>query len=117
MARRSQSTRAVTQGVRALRPPRHAALAAAAIGLACVAAKQDDRAFADWHVVSVGPALGGRAFPADWLAKKLADPTSVRSTVASDAPMPNLALSPAEIDALVQYVNHRHGLAARGGAQ
>ena len=53
-------------------------------------------------VAAVGPALTGRTFPPDYLTKQLTDPVSVRGT---QARMPNLGLRPAEIRALIAFIN------------
>jgi mono/diheme cytochrome c family protein len=54
------------------------------------------------HVdIDVGPKLKGRTFEADYLARWLANPQAVRA----NAEMPNLNLKPAEITALVAYIN------------
>lgn len=52
---------------------------------------------------SVGPDLTGRTFPADYLAQFLADPSIKKPT--SRNKMPNLELKPAEIAALVTFIN------------
>jgi cytochrome c551/c552 len=55
--------------------------------------------------VDVGPALTGRRYPADYLAKFLADPTIATARQAGSPRMPNLQLKQAEIAALVAFIN------------
>lgn len=69
--------------------------------------KRDDPVVQRHHVVSVGPALTGRTWPAEWLATKLANPAGTQGGLRGDLPMPNLGLSQPEIGALVAYVNGR----------
>ena len=76
-------------------------------GCATCHAKQDDPALADWQLMSVGPPLTGRTFPADWLAQKLADPAQYRDAATNDFVMPDLALDEREIAALVSFLNQR----------
>ncbi|MBI4543959.1 MAG: cytochrome c [Gemmatimonadetes bacterium] len=60
--------------------------------------------------VPVGPELTGRRYPADYLAKFLADPASA-SPAKGTAKMPDLDLKPREIAALVAFLNtERHAL-------
>jgi mono/diheme cytochrome c family protein len=72
-------------------------------------AKRDDRALDAWRVVSVGPELTGRTWPAEWLAAKLADPAQVRGGAQGDLTMPDLDLTPSEITALVAFLNRGAG--------
>jgi mono/diheme cytochrome c family protein len=67
--------------------------------------KRDDRVVQAQHVVDIGPELTGRTWPADWLAGKLADPAQARGGARGDMEMPDLGLTPTEIDALVAYLN------------
>lgn len=55
--------------------------------------------------VAYGPDLSGRHFPADYLAQFLADPAKVLKARGSTKTMPNLELRPAEIAALVAFLN------------
>lgn len=68
--------------------------------------------------VAVGPELTGRRYPADYLAKFLANPalaTAARATAAraTVAKMPNLELKEREIAALVAFLNSDRQLSAR----
>jgi hypothetical protein len=56
-------------------------------------------------VVQVGPTLTALRLPADFLQKFLADPSILPPTNASSGGMPNLGLKPAEITALVAFIN------------
>ena len=60
----------------------------------------------------VGPDLTDRRFPADYLAKFLADP-SVKTVWASSNRMPDLELAPREIAALVSFLNAERRVGAR----
>jgi mono/diheme cytochrome c family protein len=61
------------------------------------------------HVeIAVAPKLGAKKYDADWLGTFLARP--VRLTQAATLEMPNLGLKPAEIAALVTYINTGLGL-------
>jgi mono/diheme cytochrome c family protein len=73
----------------------------------CVAchAKRDDGDVQERHQVAAGPDLTGRAFAADWLATKLADPAKNRIRMNEWVVMPDLKLADAEIAALVEYVS------------
>ena len=62
--------------------------------------------------VDVGPELSGRRFPADYLARFLADPTIKPPTVAN-ARMPDLGLTRADIGALVAFLNADARVATR----
>ena len=62
--------------------------------------------------MKVGPELTHLRFPADYLAKFLADPTIKPPTV-QYARMPNLELTRADIAALVAFVNAESKVAAR----
>lgn len=55
-------------------------------------------------VSPVGPELTGRTYPADYLAKRLADPASVQGA-RPGFQMPNLGLRQGEIQALVAFIN------------
>ena len=55
------------------------------------------------QVVAVGPELTARKYPAEYLAKRLADPASVQG--AGQTQMPNLGLRQDEIRALVAFIN------------
>ena len=70
-------------------------------------AKRDDRTLAGRDDANIGPDLTGRAFPADWLAAKLADPARNRVRSNEYAVMPNLGLAEPEIAALSRYINQR----------
>ena len=54
--------------------------------------------------INVGPNLSERRFPADYLKQFLADP-SIKPPAPNKSPMPNLNLEPAEIGALVAFIN------------
>jgi len=56
-------------------------------------------------VVQVGPALTGLRLPADFLARFLADPSILPPATGTTTGMPNLDLKPAEIAALVAFIN------------
>jgi len=81
----------------------------AAKGCVTCHAKRDDRAFAAWRVVPIGPDLTGRTWPAEWLAAKLADPAQARGSAQGDLMMPDLDLTPSEIAALVAFLNRGAG--------
>jgi mono/diheme cytochrome c family protein len=68
-------------------------------------ARRDDGDVQERHQVAVGPDLTGRAFAADWLATKLADPARNRVRTNEWFVMPDLDLGESEIAALVAYVN------------
>jgi hypothetical protein len=55
--------------------------------------------------MNVGPALTGRRYPADYLAKFLADPPIASPRQAGSLGMPNLQLKQPEIAALVAFIN------------
>ena len=58
------------------------------------------------NLLSAGPDLTGRKFPADFLKKFLADPAKTKGKIASDrSAMPNLNLSREEIDAVEAFIN------------
>jgi hypothetical protein len=64
---------------------------------------------------TVGPELTGRRFPADYLARYLADP-SIKPSQQGSAPgprMPALELAPREIAALVAFINAERRLSGR----
>ena len=63
----------------------------------------------------VGPDLAGRRFPADYLARYLADPTIKPSQQgpAVSARMPDLELAPREIAALVAFINAERRVSVR----
>ena len=65
-------------------------------------------------VVQVGPTLTGLRLPADFLQKFLADPSILPPAQGSSDGMPNLGLKPAEITALVAFINGT-GETARAG--
>ena len=56
-------------------------------------------------VVQVGPALTALRLPSDFLQKFLADPAILPPAQQSNGGMPNLDLKPAEIAALVAFIN------------
>ena len=60
---------------------------------------------AEGYSSKYGPDLSERHFPADYLAQFLADPAKVLKARGSTKEMPNLELRPAEITALVAFVN------------
>lgn len=62
--------------------------------------------------VQVGPNLSPKRYQAEYLAKFLADP-SIARTPGMQATMPNLLLKPAEITALVAFINGGGKVAAR----
>lgn len=62
--------------------------------------------------VPAGPELTPKRYVPDYLAKLLADPSSVAS-VMKPATMPNLGLKPAEITALVAFINSDRQVSAR----
>ncbi|HET9709975.1 MAG TPA: cytochrome c [Gemmatimonadales bacterium] len=66
-------------------------------------------------VVQVGPELTALRLPSDFLAKFLADPTILPPAQQSNGGMPTLELKPAEIAALVSFINGE-GAAARAGS-
>lgn len=76
--------------------------------------KRDDPEVLERGQLSVGPELTGRAFAADWLAQKLADPAKNRVRFSEYAEMPNLGLATGEIAALVSYINERRETVAAG---
>jgi mono/diheme cytochrome c family protein len=66
--------------------------------------------------IDVGPALTGKQYPSTDLAKFLADPTNSPAAMARPAGarrMPNLQLYPAEIAALVAFINAPANAAGR----
>jgi mono/diheme cytochrome c family protein len=63
-------------------------------------------------VVQVGPELTALRLPADFLEKFLADPSILPAAQQTNGGMPNLDLKPAEIAALVSFINGG-GAAAR----
>lgn len=76
--------------------------------------KRDDPVVSAFRSASVGPELTGRTWPAEWLVAKLADPAQARGGAQGDGVMPDLDLTPAEIAALVGYLNRGAvGLSAR----
>jgi hypothetical protein len=75
-------------------------------------AKRDDRQNVGRTDVAIGPDLTGRAFDAEWLATKLADPARNRVRTNEFVEMPALDLDEPEITALVQYLNRRTSDAA-----
>jgi mono/diheme cytochrome c family protein len=54
---------------------------------------------------AVGPALSGRRYPAEYLSRFLADPSISRLRGPNGFEMPDLNLRPAEIGALVAFLN------------
>ena len=66
-------------------------------------------------VVQVGPELTALRLPADFLQKFLADPSILPPAQQVNGGMPNLDLKPAEISALVSFINGE-GATARAGA-
>ena len=56
-------------------------------------------------VVSVGPELTGKQFPAEFLTRFLADPAIAAPAGSRTIQMPNLELKPPEIAALVAFIN------------
>jgi mono/diheme cytochrome c family protein len=54
------------------------------------------------QIAAIGPELTGRKYPAEFLAKRLADPASVQGP---GSQMPNLGLRQDEIQALVAFIN------------
>ena len=54
------------------------------------------------QIVAVGPELTARKYPAEFLAKRLADPASVQG---AGSQMPNLGLRQDEIQALIAFIN------------
>jgi len=69
--------------------------------------KRDDPALSA-PVADLGaPELTGRTWPAEWLARKLANPAQVRGGASGDLWMPDLKLADPEIRALVAYLNQR----------
>jgi hypothetical protein len=56
-------------------------------------------------LVTIGPELTSRRYPAEFLSKLLADPASVQGTRPGGFKMPNLGLRPAEIQSLVAFIN------------
>ncbi len=69
--------------------------------------KRDDPEMSARPSVRAGPDLGGRRYDAEWLATKIADPEVNRVRFTEYALMPKLELNPAEVAALVAYVNGR----------
>ena len=65
-------------------------------------------------VVQVGPALTALRLPADFLQRFLADPSILPAAQQTNGGMPNLELKPAEIAALVSFINGE-GAATRAG--
>lgn len=66
-------------------------------------------------VVQVGPALTQLRLPADFLQKFLADPSILPPSQQTNGGMPNLSLKPAEIAALVAFINAEGATATRAG--
>jgi len=62
--------------------------------------------------VTVGPDLTPKRYAADFLARFLADP-SIQRTPGQQAKMPSLELKPAEISALVAFINSDKQVSAR----
>jgi mono/diheme cytochrome c family protein len=62
-------------------------------------------------VIKVGPDLTPKRYQADFLARFLADP-SIQRTPGNQNTMPNLGLKPAEIAALVAFINTDRPVAA-----
>lgn len=65
-------------------------------------------------VVQVGPALTALRLPADFLQKFLADPSILPPAQQTNGGMPNLELKPAEITALVAFLNGEAATARAG---
>ena len=67
----------------------------------------------EWY--QIGPNLTGRQYPADYLATFLADPdkSPLSKTAVGQWRMPNLGLKPAEISALVAFINSDARVATR----
>jgi mono/diheme cytochrome c family protein len=66
--------------------------------------RTDDPQTARTQFVASGPELTGRTFQAEWLSRKLADPSRDRVRHNKWVEMPDLELKPAEIEALVEYL-------------
>jgi len=66
-------------------------------------------------VVAVGPELTALRLPADFLEKFLADPAILPPAQQINGGMPNLDLKPAEIAALVSFINGEGTTARAGG--
>ena len=77
--------------------------------------KRDDPVVQERHYYAAGPDLGGRTWPAEWLAAKLRDPAGARVASPSGMVMPDLDLRGPEIVALVDYLN-RPASATQAGA-
>jgi hypothetical protein len=60
-----------------------------------------------------GPDLSNRSFPAEYLARFLADPTVKATPAANGRTMPNPQLRPHEIAALVAFINARSQVSVR----
>jgi mono/diheme cytochrome c family protein len=82
----------------------------------CVTCHVHDAVTMEHQTVAVGPALTGRRFPPEYLARFLADPSIGPAARTSATPMPNLGLAPREIAALVAFVNADRPLSSRGRA-
>jgi mono/diheme cytochrome c family protein len=66
-------------------------------------------------VVQVGPELTALRLPADFLQKFLADPSILPAAQQTNGGMPNLELKPAEIAALVSFINGEGAARVGGG--
>lgn len=66
-------------------------------------------------VVQVGPALTALRLPADFLQKFLADPSILPAAQQTNGGMPNLELKPAEIAALMAFINAEGTANTRAG--
>lgn len=71
--------------------------------------KADDPRLGETQVVSVGPSLTNRTYPADYVAKKILDPSSLPAITNynTNAKMPKLEVTTAEADAIAAYLNGR----------
>lgn len=73
--------------------------------------KQDDAELEDYPSIRVGPDLGGRSFPLDFLVQKMTDAASLRPVQprfgARIAVMPQLEVSAEEARAIAGYLNAR----------
>lgn len=75
--------------------------------------KNDDDALDGFREMRVGPDLGGRSFPAQWLVQKITDPASLRPAGARAMNiMPQLEVSALEAQTIASYLNAR-AVAAR----
>ena len=79
----------------------------------CVTCHVHEEAKADLSV-AVGPALTGRRYPAEYLARFLANPASAVAERPNAAKMPNLGLKEREIAALVTFLNTERQVSSRG---